>query len=64
MGALAVIAVFYTEDLTLAPLAVAAAGLLSMFALRRLKVWRGPAYLVVGAVSWAALYLSGVHATL
>lgn len=64
VGALTVIAVVYTEDLDLLALAVAAAGVLAMVGLRELRVWRGPAYLVVGAVSWVALYLSGVHPTL
>ncbi|WP_157002915.1 Na+/H+ antiporter NhaA [Agromyces laixinhei] len=64
VGALTVIAVFYTEDFNLLAFAVAGAGLLAMFGLRRLRVWRGPAYLVVGTVSWVALYLSGVHPTL
>ncbi|MFD4422816.1 Na+/H+ antiporter NhaA [Agromyces sp. NPDC058484] len=64
VGALTVIAVFYSEDLNLLALAVAAAGLLVMVGLRELRVWRGPAYLVVGTVSWVALYLSGVHPTL
>lgn len=64
IGALAVIAVFYTEQLHLGFLALAAAGVGLMFALRWLKVWRGPAYLVLAALSWGMLYLSGVHATL
>ncbi len=64
VGALVVIALFYTEDLALGPLAVAVAGVGVMFALRWLRVWRGPAYLVVAVVAWVALYLSGVHPTL
>lgn len=64
VGALSVIAVFYTDDLHLGFLLAAVAGLGLMFALRWLRVWRGPAYLVLAAVSWVMLYESGVHATL
>ncbi len=64
VGALFVIALFYTDDLALGPLAVAALGFALMFALRWLNVWRGPAYLALGVVAWVAMYLSGVHPTL
>ena len=42
VGALAVIAVFYTADLNLGYLLAAAVGIGLMFVLRWLKVWRGP----------------------
>ena len=64
IGALAAIAIFYTDDLHFGFLALAATGVGLMFALRWLKVWRGPAYLALAAVSWVMLYLSGVHGTL
>ncbi|MFC3688817.1 Na+/H+ antiporter NhaA [Aquipuribacter hungaricus] len=64
VGALTVIALFYTEDLALLPLAGAAVGFGLMLALRGLRVWRGPAYLVVGVGAWVGMYLSGVHPTL
>ena len=64
VGALAVIALFYTDELALAPLALSVAGLGLMVALRWLRVWRGPAYLVVGVGVWIAMYLSGVHPTI
>ncbi len=64
VGALAAIAIFYTDDLHFGFLALAATGVAIMFALRWLRVWRGPAYLMLAAASWIMLYLSGVHATL
>ncbi|WP_167761112.1 Na+/H+ antiporter NhaA [Geodermatophilus sp. DF01-2] len=64
VGALGVIALFYTEDLALGPLALAVLGLALMVGLRYLDVWRGPAYLVLGIAVWVAMYLSGVHPTL
>ncbi|MGY1636100.1 Na+/H+ antiporter NhaA [Geodermatophilus sp. SYSU D00742] len=64
VGALSVIALFYTDDLALGPLAVAVLGLALMLGLRYLRVWRGPAYLVLGVAVWIAMYASGVHPTL
>jgi len=64
IGALAAIAIFYTDNLNLGFLAFAVAGVILMLALRWMKVWQGPAYLVLAVVSWVMLYMSGVHATL
>jgi NhaA family Na+:H+ antiporter len=64
VGALAVIAVVYTDNLNLGALALSVLGFALMLGLRWLRVWRGPAYLVLAAGSWVALYLSGVHPTL
>ena len=64
VGALAVIAVVYTDELHVVPLAVGVLGLLAIWQLRRLRVWRGGGYLIVSLVTWVAFYESGVHATL
>jgi NhaA family Na+:H+ antiporter len=64
VGALTVIALFYTEDLAVGPLVLALLGLALMVGLPYLNVWRGPAYLVLGIAVWVAMYLSGVHPTL
>ncbi|PRY48416.1 Na+/H+ antiporter NhaA [Geodermatophilus tzadiensis] len=64
VGALTVIALFYTEDLRLTPLGLAVLGLALMIGLRHLNVWRGPAYLVLGLGVWVAMHESGVHPTL
>ncbi|HYZ08043.1 MAG TPA: Na+/H+ antiporter NhaA [Pseudonocardiaceae bacterium] len=64
IGALAIIAVFYTDDLALGPLAVAVGGLGLMYALRYLRVWRGPAYFVLAVAVWTAMHESGVHPTI
>ncbi|PWW21215.1 Na+/H+ antiporter NhaA [Geodermatophilus normandii] len=63
VGALAVIAVAYTDDLTLLPLAVAVVGLVAVLALRRLRVWRGWAYLLLAVPIWLGVLASGVHPT-
>ncbi len=63
VGAVLVIAFFYTGDLSPIWLAVAA-GLLAVVALMRwLRVWYVPAYAAVGAGLWLATFQSGVHAT-
>ncbi|GAB3302253.1 hypothetical protein GCM10027451_06330 [Geodermatophilus aquaeductus] len=64
VGALTVIALFYTDELRLLPLALAVLGLTLMLGLRYLRVWRGPAYLVLGLGVWLAMVESGVHPTL
>lgn len=64
VGALAIIAVVYTDDLRVGPLLVSFLGLALVLLLRRMRVWRGAGYLVVSLVTWTAMYLSGVHPTL
>ncbi|HVK29332.1 MAG TPA: Na+/H+ antiporter NhaA, partial [Nocardioides sp.] len=64
IGAILVIAVFYTEDLELGWLAVALALLAVMAVLRAARVWAVPVYVVLGVATWFALLESGVHATL
>lgn len=61
VAALVIIAVFYSDDVTIGPLVVAAACVLTILALGRLHVWRGPAYFVVSLVLWVAMLESGVH---
>lgn len=64
IGAILVIAVFYTADLDLRWLAAAVVLLGLVVAMRLARVWALPAYLVVGVATWYALLESGVHATL
>jgi NhaA family Na+:H+ antiporter len=64
IGAIIVIAVFYTEELHLEWLALALLLLGAMVALRMLRVWSLWDYVVLGFAVWFALLESGVHATL
>ena len=64
IGAILVIAIFYTSDLDLVYLALAIAGLLLMVVMRAVKIWNRWAYVIVGVGVWLALLASGVHATL
>ncbi len=58
------IAIFYTEQLAILPLAIAGGLLLVLLALNRLKITTLWPYLLVGAVLWYAVLQSGIHATL
>ena len=64
LGAIAVIALFYTDHLSLPMLAAAVIGGVSLFALNRLRVANIAAYVIVGLVVWVCVLKSGVHATL
>jgi NhaA family Na+:H+ antiporter len=64
IGAIVVIAVFFTGSLSWGWLACAAVGLGAIFVLRQSDVQSLAPYLAVGAFAWLALLESGVHATL
>ena len=64
IGAIIVIAVFYTASVELWWLALAVALLVVMFVLQKARVWSIPVYVVLGVATWFALLQSGVHATL
>jgi Na+:H+ antiporter, NhaA family len=64
LGAIIIIAFFYTSDLSLPMLGAAALCLLVLIALNRLNVRAIPVYLVIGAVLWFFVLKSGIHATL
>ncbi len=64
IGAILVIAVFYTSDLRFDWLGVALVGLALVVVLQRARVWYTPVYVVLGIVIWFATLESGVHATI
>jgi NhaA family Na+:H+ antiporter len=64
LGAVLVIALFYTQQLELHWLAVSAVLVLLLFVLNFAGIRRVLPYFGVGAVLWYALLQSGVHATL
>ncbi|WP_274630846.1 Na+/H+ antiporter NhaA [Arvimicrobium flavum] len=63
LGAVVIIAIFYTGDLQLWALGGAAAVLAALFALNRTGVKLLLPYLLLGAGLWLLVLLSGVHAT-
>ncbi len=64
LGAVIIIALFYTSGLSLAWLAAAGAILVALIALNRFGVMRLAPYLVLGLILWVVVLKSGVHATL
>lgn len=64
MGAVAIIALFYTAELKISALIVAAVIWLVMMALNRFRVNALWPYLILAALLWYATLLSGVHATI
>ena len=64
VGALLAIALFYTEQVRIAPLLVAVLLIGAIAAVRLLPAARGPAYSVLAFALWLALFLGGVHPTL
>jgi Na+:H+ antiporter, NhaA family len=64
VGAIVIIALFYTSDLSGVSLTWAAMALLALFALNRRGVVHMAAYVLVGIVLWVSVLKSGVHATL
>ena len=63
LGAVLIIAVFYTADLSLPALAGAAAVFAALLGINRAGEERFVPYLALGAVLWVLVFLSGVHAT-
>ncbi|MEJ2612854.1 MAG: Na+/H+ antiporter NhaA [Candidatus Thiodiazotropha sp.] len=64
LGAVVIIAVFYTADLSIVSLVMALVAVAILLLLNRLNVTRLSAYIIVGVVLWVAVLKSGVHATL
>ncbi|HEV2504818.1 MAG TPA: Na+/H+ antiporter NhaA [Mesorhizobium sp.] len=64
LGAVIIIALFYTSGLSLAYLAAALAVIVVLIVLNRMGVLSLVPYLVLGAVLWVLVLKSGVHATL
>src|SRR3954454_11572854 len=56
IDAISVMAIFYTDDVEVAALALAAVVVVAILVLRWLCVWRLAPYLVAAAVLWGAVY--------
>ncbi len=64
LGAVVIIALFYTAKLSIPDLAGAVAATGVLIGLNRLGVRRLTPYLLVGAILWVLVFRSGIHATL
>ncbi|MFE9042591.1 Na+/H+ antiporter NhaA [Streptomyces sp. NPDC007818] len=63
LGAILIIAIFFTSDLNFWALGGALVGLVLFYALQRLRVRGWWWYVPLGIAVWALMYNSGVHAT-
>lgn len=64
IGAIIIIACFYTSKISVTALVVAAICVVVLFAMNKRGVLEKTPYVLVGIVMWVALLKSGVHATL
>ncbi|MEM9530752.1 MAG: Na+/H+ antiporter NhaA [Pseudomonadota bacterium] len=64
LGAVIIIALFYTSNLSLNALLAAGVGLVALFVMNRRRVSTITPYLFVGLIVWICVLKSGVHATL
>ncbi|MFK3797856.1 MULTISPECIES: Na+/H+ antiporter NhaA [unclassified Pseudomonas] len=64
LGAIIVIALFYSGELSTLSLSIAAASIAALIVMNRLGVVRLAPYLLVGLALWVCVLKSGVHATL
>ncbi len=64
LGAILVIAIFYTGGVSIVWLLVAAATVVAALFLQRARVRAIGAYILLGGIGWYALHESGVHATI
>jgi NhaA family Na+:H+ antiporter len=64
LGAIIIIALFYTVELSTLSITIAASSLTILIIMNRLGVTKKAAYIIVGVVLWVSVLKSGVHATL
>ncbi len=64
IAAVVIIALFYSEDLSMISILVASIGIVGLFVLNFFNLHIKAAYILIGLVVWAAVLKSGVHATL
>jgi len=64
IGAIVIIAIFYTSNLSVLSLVVAAVCIVVLYVLNRQGVMETTPYLLIGLIMWVAVLKSGVHATL
>ena len=64
LGAILIIALFYTADLSWVSIALAAGCAVGLFVLNRRGVTKFAPYVLIGIVMWVCVLKSGVHATL
>ncbi len=64
LGAIIIIAIFYTSELSTLSITIASIALFVLFVMNRMGVSSKGAYIIVGIILWVSVLKSGVHATL
>ncbi len=64
LGAILIIAIFYTDNLSILSLLSAFSCLIVLIIMNKLNIIRPTAYILVGVILWVSVLKSGVHATL
>ena len=64
LGAVLVIAFFYTEQINMIPLALAGATFVAMIFMNRFGIHKNLPYFIAGVILWFFMLQSGVHATI
>ena len=64
LGAIVIIALFYTSDLSILSIVIALAALVGLVLLNAFHVVKKAAYILIGIVLWMSVLKSGVHATI
>ncbi|MBP9612478.1 MAG: Na+/H+ antiporter NhaA [Sulfurospirillum sp.] len=64
LGAIVIIALFYTSDLSLLSILIASTCLVGLITLNRMHVIKKAAYILIGVILWLSVLKSGVHATI
>lgn len=64
IGAILIIALFYTSDISLAPLGIVAGCIVVLALINQRNIEAKSIYVMIGIVMWTAMLKSGVHATL
>lgn len=61
IGAIGAIAIFYTDHVVVPALLIAIGLFAALLALRYVRFWRTPIYLLIGVAMWVSVLESGVH---
>ena len=64
LGAIVIIALFYTADLSTLSIIIAALCLFILIVMNKLNVIKPAAFIIIGVILWISVLKSGVHATL
>lgn len=64
LGAIVIISIFYTSQISMLSITVASISLLVLIAFNYYGVTKKAAYFIVGTIMWVSVLKSGVHATL